>query len=286
MITRETATADLLEEVCSFLTTHFAVRPRLCFTPDTLLSGEDQIWVMKKRDIIGTIRYHTLGTLWISSRPVISLVDAFCVHPDYRKKGVGAYLLSALHKTANLEGRPFAMFLKEGRSLPILSPPMYSCHYLYRRLPENPITDHPHIFSLTPKQAHHWIQIYMTCQPNTLLIYRPNATNTCWRVYRHGIHTILACIQNTHQKMSSGQRIGWVTVWLESPAITPVIRHYASIALSESVQGYEWLWINSQWAGYPVDEPPPPWKRDGGFHWYTYQFTTSHSTDRGFGIMC
>ncbi len=80
--------------------------------------------------------------------------------------------------------------------------------------------------------------------------------------------------------------MGWVTVWLESPLVTPVIRRKAALAISESITEYEWLWMNGHWAGYCPTEISPPWRADGGFHWYTYQFTTRLSTERGFGIMC
>lgn len=290
---KDTVTPVLLEEICTFLATHFAARPRLCFTPNMLLTGEDQLWVVRKEHIIGTIRYHTIGTLWTSSQPTdetISLVDAFCIHPAYRKKGIATYLLTVLHRTANEQGRPSAMFLKEGPTLPLLSFPLYSGFYVYRRISSpvrpSPVTSlFPGVLTLTAKQAHRWIQTYMTCQPNTLLIYRPDAPDACWRAYRQGSHSILACIQDTHQQMESGQRIGWVTIWLESPMVTPVIRRQASLAISESVSGYEWLWMNGHWAGY-TGEVCSPWKADGGFHWYTYQFTTRLSMERGFGLMC
>lgn len=285
-----------IEEVCSFLATHFTTgtgRARLCFTPDTLLTGEDQLWVIKNNEaVIGTIRYHHMGTLW--TQPMdksIWLVDAFCVHPTYRKTGVASYLLTTLHREANEQGRPLAMFLKEGPVLPLLSLPLYSGWYVYRRL-SPPVSSASRtssllltVLPLTREQAHQWVNIYMTCQPNTLLIYRPDAPDACWRAYRQGSHSILACIQDTHQQTGDRERMGWVTVWLESPQVTPAIRRQAALAISDSVSGYEWLWMSGDWAGVSPTEVTPPWKADGGFHWYTYQFTTRLSTERGFGIM-
>jgi GNAT superfamily N-acetyltransferase len=70
---------------------------------DTILTIHDN------HTLIATIRYHFIGTY--ESTP-IHLVDCFCVHPLWRGKGVGDYLLHELHHM--MQSTPCALFLKEG----------------------------------------------------------------------------------------------------------------------------------------------------------------------------
>ena len=274
---------SLLRAICTFLYTYFSIKPRLLFTPDCLLNDRDYLFVVLHRgNIVGTVRYHFIGTLIVNSQkaPPIYLVDAFCIHPAYRKRGVGSYLLTELHRYANQQGLPYTMFLKEGPVLPVLPLPLYSGCYVYRLCLR---TTCPSILSLTMEQAHQWVSIYMTCQPHTLMIGN-KTSKQCWKAYRQGPVSILACIQDSHQQMSSGQRMGWVTVWLESPNVTDSIRRVAAIALSDAVEEYEWIWMNRRWTGYSIQDDSP-WKNDGGFHWYTYQFSTNLSMETSYGIM-
>lgn len=302
ILSRPTREDRLLEQVCRFLTEHFASQPRLVFHPDTLLGEGDILLVVTSvlpsppaLPILGTIRYHPIGHLFSWEQP-IHLVDAFCLHPAYRGKGLGAYLLAELHHIAHRMGRPHALFLKEGPCLPVLPLPMYSGQYVYRRL--SPVSESIHSSSLlviTPSQAHKWITIYHQCQPRTLLLVNPKARSQHWRVYRREHQWILACFQETHQRfLPKGQerqegyegqerpqdRIGWCTVWLESPDVTTEERHKASLLLSDAVSSeFEWMWMNQEWTG------GEPWIRDGVFHWYTYQWTTNLSMRRGYALM-
>ena len=302
-LTRITSlTPSILDNICTFLYTYFSSSPRLLFTPETLLTDKDHLFViLDKGVVIGTIRYHFIGALYVSSSqysqssqssqsgqsgqssPSIHIVDAFCIHPSYRKRGIGTYLLTELHRYANRQGLPCAMFLKEGPALPLLPFPLYSGCYVYRRI-LSPSCSRS-ILSLTPEQAHQWVSIYMTCQPQTLMILNGKTPNQCWKAYRDGTVSILACIQDTYQQVNPNERMGWVTVWLESPNVTDSIRKVASLALSNSITDYDWLWMNRKWTGYSHQEDASPWQKDGGFHWYNYQFTTCLSMETSYGIM-
>jgi GNAT superfamily N-acetyltransferase len=283
----------LLSSVCLFLSTHFSTHPRLSFTPDTLLGTGDTLFVLlRKNRIVGTLRYHFIGNLSRPDGPIpIHLVDAFCIHPDERKKGIGAYLLAELHRYANKHQMPYALFLKEGPALPILPLPLYSGCYAYARLPvplHGPSFLDPskvQVISFTAQQAHRLVSVYRTCQPHTLIITHPTTPNQCWRGYRRGPISILACIQDAHQEMGPGQRMGWVTVWLESPMTSDSDRRMASRLLFQDITEYAWIWIDRRWTGDSVDDPSSPWRADGGFHWYTYQFTSGLSMNAGYGIM-
>lgn len=298
---------DLLERVCAFLYTHFATpphqvatpphqvatKPRLVFHPDTLLPPRDHLLVLLASDqILGTIRYHHLGYFrppvhTPESPYLIYLVDAFCLHPDHRGKGWGSILLAELHAYADRMGIPHAVFLKEGPCLPVLPLPMYSGRYVYRRLapsgpsgPKGPTT--ASVTPLRPSHAQKWIDLYRTCQPQTFLLTNPFAEGH-WRAYRRDRRWVLTFFQDTHQRWitpEGAERMGWCTVWLESPDLTSEQRQEASLLLSDSVSThFDWIWMNQQWTN------GAPWKGDGGFHWYTYQWTTNLSMGQSYALM-
>jgi hypothetical protein len=285
------AERSTLQAVCHFLRTHFAYEtpgphPTLCFTPETLLGPMDHLLILyegnKRNDspssgIIGTIRYHFTGFLWEADRPAIYLVDAFCLHPAHRHHGKGAVLLHALHRLANGLGLPHALFLKEGR--PLLPLPLRSGRYRYRRCHRT--MDTVHVTPVTPKQAHRWIHVHQMLSPTLLILAPPDAPNQQWYVYRSAAIAstiILACLQDTHQRTSE-ERMGWITVWLETPNVTDDHRREAANAFADGPHGFDWLWIT-------LDTPDTliGWQDDGPFHWYSFQWTASTASTRG-GIM-
>lgn len=282
----------LLEQVCIFLYNHFAKQPRLVFHPNTLLPPRDYLLVLIHTDssILGTIRYHSVGDLHTKeTQHAIHLVDAFCLHPDHRGKRWGSLLLLELHALANRLGIPHALFLKEGSCLPVLPLPFYSGRYVYRRLPSSGSLGSLDpsampIYSLNPLQAQEWIATYRVCQPQTFLMIHPASPSQNWRFYRKYHRWVLACFQDTHQRWMTPEgkeRMGWCTVWLESPDLTVEQRQEASLLLSDSVSAhFDWIWTNQQWTG-----GEPPWKTDGWFHWYTYQWTTNLSMRQSYALM-
>jgi GNAT superfamily N-acetyltransferase len=282
---------DLLKRICVFLYDHFGKQPRLVFHPDTLLPPRDHLLVLHdpSTQILGTIRYHFIGHLYPpGSTPEspypIHLVDAFCLHPHHRGKGWGAVLLATLHHYANRMGIPHALFLKEGPCLPVLPLPIYSGRYVYRSVAcTNPKSPSPSVFPLRAPHAQKWIHLYRICQPQTLLLIHPIA-DAHWRVYRRDHRWVLACFQDTHQQWitpEGKERMGWCTVWLESPDLTAEQRQEVSLLLSDSVSAhFDWIWMNRQWTGGGA-----PWKEDGGFHWYTYQWTTNLSMRQSYALM-
>ena len=278
----------ILPATCEFLYHHFArtiAHPRLTYTPDTLLGPHDLLLVLLQKGsyphpvIAGTLRYHLVGTFQHTDKPV-SLVDAFCIHPTWRGKGLGAFLLATLHRTANQQGRPYALFLKEGTPLPYPVRPALSGQYVYRELsPLSPLSSLP-LLSLSPCQAHCWMRLYLQSFPSTFLGLPPpsppSPPSQHWFAYASPTASILVCVQDAHQVWKGG-RIGWTTVWLETPTVTPFLRYAVSNALSYVVAPYyQWLWLERRWVGEPMG---PEWIEDGAFHWYSYQWaTTCHTT--------
>jgi GNAT superfamily N-acetyltransferase len=272
---------DHATEIRTFLQTHFGNPPHspiLDLTETELLESTDHFFLVRDRSdqIAGTIRYHFIGNLITSNSEPIYVVDAFCIHPRWRKKGVGDYLLTHLHRYANERGIPYAMFLKEG--IPLSIQPHYTGWYRYRRITKH--IHHPCITTLTISQAYQIMDIFRSIRPNLFLIRNPNTSNQIWKWFRKGRDQILIGIQDAHQRIDH-KKIGWITTWIESPLVTEEARGEAADAVADQIfPVFDYLWINEKWIG-----SSNMWKCDGAFHWYMYQWLSSLEMDQSYGLM-
>lgn len=282
-----TSDDQLKQELCIYLLHYFGNPPH---TPsfeipiDQLVMENDYLlFVRESSKVVGCIRYHYVG---ITQGLPIHVVDCFCIHPQWRKKGVGDYLLTELHRYSNTQGNPYALFLKEGACLPLYKVfPMYSSGYLCRTM--NQYQSSPYLTNLSIKQAHDLITIYQTFYPDRLILLhqRPNQQ---WKLfeYRDHVYTkrIIIGIQDSFQRLTlKGKRMAWMTAWLETPGMTEEIRLMAANAVADSLYpDYGALWMDHEWMGM---NEIPGWKEDGAFHWYTYQWKTSSTMNKGYALM-
>lgn len=259
---------SLLTTIRRFLQTHFGSPPHtpiLDIPEDILLGPNDHIFILRDDadELVGTIRYHYMG----EAQESIYVVDAFCIHPAWRRKGLGDYLLTELHRYANQIGIPYAMFLKEGAPVSTLASPFYTGTYVYRALYRTVVC--PNLMELTIEEAHRMMRAYQAVLPNRLMIWN-TSSNQRWRWYRRGNQSIMICIQDTYQR-KEGKKIAWVTAWLESPNVTDAIRQEAATAVAEDLYpAFDYVWMNQVWVGGSEE-----WLVDGPFHWYSYQWSTS-----------
>jgi GNAT superfamily N-acetyltransferase len=285
---RSSSSFKILSEITSFLKTYFGqppLKPILDIPPNLLLELSDVLFLIRHyntKEILGTIRYRFIGNYISSENEKIYLVDCFCIHPHWRQKGFGDYLLTHLHHYANQHHIPNALFLKEGSILSIIHLPLYTSTYVYRSLDYYYHSEH--IYSLTIKQAHKMVEYYYKIYPNTFIILNKNSKNQIWKIYKKDYHMIIVCFQDTYQRIEEDKKykkIGWITVWLETSLITPIIRDQASKELSDSVAHlFDYLWINHKWIG-----SSSLWKVDGSFHWYLYQWATNISITNSYSLM-
>ena len=285
----QTAATPLSErtEIRNYLQTYFGTPPHkpILDHPEEELIGKRDDLLMVREDsgeIAGTLRYRYAGEFVTSNREPIYVVDCFCIHPRWRKTGVGDYLLTQLHRRSNQRGRPYALFLKEGAPLSIWLPPLYTGTYVYRELYriKSPLKTPAEIFSLYNSQAYRIMDHYRVLQPNLFVIRNPQSMNQIWKLYRRGVHSVLCGIQDSYQRMGH-KKMGWITAWIESPAITDDIREEASRMLSDSCYPrFDMIWMDKQWMGNSTI-----WTVDGQFHWYAYQWTTNVPIQRSYCMM-
>jgi hypothetical protein len=117
------------------------------------------------------------------------------------------------------------------------------------------------------------LRLYSRLYPDTFVLFPSHERNQIWKQYRvvedKTVHTILICIQDTYQQ-KDGQRMGWITAWLESALVTDVHRVRAAEEVCHAVTNtFRYLWFNREWVPFLTDS----WKQDGGFQWYTFQWS-------------
>jgi hypothetical protein len=266
-----------IKKIKNFLKNYFNNIPVLDIPEDILYGEKDVIlYVENNTNIIGCVRYHYIGKFLDND---IYCNDCYCVHPLWRKKGVGDTLLMNLQIYTNKI--PYSIALKEGHKINIISDSYYSSMYVYREINREinrKNKKYNQIQSLTIDKAYKLMDIFSEFNPIFIIRNRENA-NQYWKLYENGIHKILACIQDTYQ-YKNGKKMGWITAWIESPNITDEMREEASIQISESMDIFDYIWTNQKWTGQTNQ-----WKIDGPFHWYLCRWTTSISIKRSYCIL-
>ena len=285
VFTYPTATTANLEPVCRFLSTFFGDPPRTpvyqCNPLDWMRPKDIVIVVydslLDPLHILGCIRYRALGH-WAGHERY--LVDSFCIHPQYRHRGLGRFLLHTLHQYANERGIPYAMFLKEGTPLSWWIPAMYRGRYVVMKQPLScslstaigGVTDQIQRISTTC--AHRLVRQYAIVYPHAFIVQPVSVESQEWvdvtirsegAVTRH----VLLCVQDTHQLDHDGQRMGIVTACLDShmdqmPPITAILLHRV-----QAMGGWNYPRI---WMDRDIQSSDGTEEDDGAFHWYTYQW--------------
>lgn len=259
-----------LQKICDWLYTNFSNRPRLTIAVDDLLYELDtMVVVYSNLEIVGTVRHKHLSD-------TIYLIDCFCVHRSVRRKGIADMLLSTIKEYANQRDRRKAVFLKEGAPLFIPQLPFYSSTYVYRAIIKR---DTSAILSVPTRLAHILVDTYCKIYPNTFLIVNKETANQHWRMYRAKGQFILACFQDTSQRLYN-KTMGWMTVLLKNMWNSSIINQ-----MVDSVPMFDYVWMDSRHLLESGNwERSNDWKKDGAFHWYRYQWINEIKTEFG-GIM-
>lgn len=247
------------KEISQFLKTHFKksdsspeYHQPLDDSTQTILYMKDPI---NPSNIIASIRYKYIGD---NNNTPIHCIDCFCIHPDWRKKGIGTYLLSSLHN--EVIGRIQSVFLKEGSLLPIQHSPFYSSTYVYRKI-SYPIYTSNNVSEIPTNLAHKLVHIFSEFNPHVFLILNPNSQNQKWLYYKNGTKWAIALIQDTYQTTTNNKKMGWITGYLHSPNINTNESHHIIDIIADH-SGYPYIWTDIAWASH--------WKVDGSYHWYSY----------------
>lgn len=260
--------------VKEFLQTYFGNPPHSpILSPDIHITDISQsilLYVTNKNCIVGTIRYSYSGR--IDTHPIYG-IDCFCIHPHWRKRGIGSYLLSELHAITMAHGMKYSLFLKESAPVIALQRPIYSSSYVYvkNKLSKSHVHTHT-VHTISAVTAHRLVDIYKSIYPNTFTLLHDGNKQIHWRLWRdHQTSScILASFQDSYQiHPETHTPIGWCSGWLETRSeIDPILRAQVILEMMSTVP-YEWIWADRQWIRPRKDSI---WQSDGAFHWYTYQW--------------
>jgi predicted GNAT family N-acyltransferase len=114
------ALENVLKQIQGFLKSNFGNPPKtpiLDIPIQKLLLSKDHIIIAKHNNtLIGCIRYRYIGRLYPDNTEIYC-EDCFCIHPLWRRKGIGDILLTTLHNYVNKHNISYSIFLKEGQSL-------------------------------------------------------------------------------------------------------------------------------------------------------------------------
>lgn len=277
--------SHLISEIKEFIKKNFGSPPKtpiLDIPEDKLLGNKDHILIIRDIDknIVGCIRYHYLGIFISANKEEIYCEDCFTVHKNWRKKGVGDYLLTTLHNYVNKNNIPYSMFLKEGKILSIILTPIYTSLYVFKKLSNISLNN---LYSLTVTQAYRIMDIFS--ELNKIFIIRNfSSTNQFWKLYKKDTYKVLVCFQDTFQYFEEEgniKKICWATAWIESSNMTNDVRKEAVNELSALMYpDFDYAWMNKEWVGDDKE-----WKVDGFFHWYSYQWTTSLNINKSYCIL-
>lgn len=285
------ATIKDLPKIAAFLKSYFGMPPK---TPifhipmDNLLDDNDTILYVNDKNnmLIGCIRYHYVGKFYTDeNKPDMYIVDCFCIHPLWRKKGVGRYLLHSLHTYVNLHNKPYSIFLKEGKQVNTFNIPFYSGVYVYKQLSKSSRITTPHTITVDQGSVEQLINIFRNFNKDIFIVWRKDGSNQTWRFFKRGCNMILACFQDTHQVIynnasQSHDKIAWCTAWFESENIPDNIR---SLAITELIAclypNFQYIWMNKD-----ITRSDTGWQIDGPYNWYLYQWFTTSRINTNFCI--
>ncbi len=240
---------------------------------------KDEIYITISDDIgiVGSIRSKPGGYFEDNS---ICIIDCFCVRSDWRRKGIGTYLLNQIQKECAKRNIYNAIFLKEGKPIQQIGvEPIYSSYYAFRDVTNSNIPDT--VKQLQPNLAYSLLSNYSLLRPDTFLILNRETENQKWFHYKKDTYWVLAVVQNSYQVFKDGNTIGWITGWIESPTMTDEVRKEAAEDITSACSPYyNMIWMDNKWTS-----TSNKFMIDGSFHWYTYQWTTSLIPGTSYCIM-
>ncbi len=207
----------------------------------------------------------------------VRLISNFCVAPRQRGQGIGNTLLHAVLADSRELGQTCAIFLKEGAPIGRAGPSLYSSSWMYRRYKGRDFTFG--VREIPPQELLEVLAIYMERNPRIIHNIPANwaAIQTRVFVFRGFAGSVLAAFTPAYQRHPKNDgEIIYQTGWIERGEILPTERLEAARSLSEfaaRAMGAGWIWMDRAVGGRTL---PAPWKADGPFHWYAYNWTANY----------
>jgi hypothetical protein len=218
-----------------------------------------------------------------SSAFPIRLITNFCVHPNFRKQGIGSRLLTAVWSDTNQLGEDATIFLKEGAPLLSAGLPLFSGRWVYRFCSTTTSQQPTQIRQIVDADvAEHLLIDYSQtvsdpfknkCVYNSYIGAARRPSQTLLYEYKGLRGSILTAFTPAFQDHPSNRRpIYYQTGFYEKGEIMEIERLAAARAISEYVGGVlggAWIWCDVSFINGRVS---PPWLADGPYYYYAFNW--------------
>lgn len=269
------------EEIERFLRGHFSIfsGSRIFLSKERIQQGfllDDWIGIgVKTRDnlLVGCCVSKSLGALKFPNEIVQQggLIDYFCVHSSYRKRGLADTMLSELVQWTARRGRIVHFFMKEG--FPLLKiPPLWYSQYIVRK--KGPIDAYAEYLGKQGIAYHTQIKSYNHADFLPLrhfianLPYELSGDSELYSFNYKG-HNISLCLTNLHYRtVPQGQRIAELA-WIV-PGSAEVPESVQKLAVETLVDScpYDIILMD---VSIPHD-PKKGWWKDATYSWYCFNY--------------
>ena len=257
--------------------------PKCTITSDwiSLQINQGTIYLLvydNNKEIVGCISASQLGNIEPGNEIKIRLIREFCISSEWRKKGLGSYLLLKIWDVLKHISEDSVLFLKEGSPIPSAGIPLYSSRWLYKIIYNNQFeiykskiiekSEYSHI--LKSFSDNYELSIYNTFPQNlhtdTLILY-----------YKGFKGEILCAMTDAKQQMNE-INMWYMTGWyvkgelLDSESCQAA-EEFGKIIAAKSRQHAVAVWLDEKVLTEAVTANSN-WKKDGPFNWYVFQLTT------------
>ena len=237
------------DEIAQLLKAHYQTYPgsRVSLTADQIKECLDEGWIGIMIRGLGVVFSRPLGTLAFGEtimREQAGLVDFFCVTTQFRQKGMGSRLLTALFYETSKAGRHVHLFQKEGFPLMGL-PPLWTSVYCWR---SSDHVHHPRVKRIEPGRVQ--LPLGSPCWNTTAVVKHTD-------VYEYD-GTYVGITDIFHTSVPSGGSIGEVS-WISGK------RSGAALEAIVDSCTYDILLMDF---ALPHDEGR--WKKDARYTYYIF----------------
>ncbi len=269
------------EVMANFLKHHFTIYPRsrITLTKDRIYQGfaRDQ-WIgvgifTVEKHLVACCISKPLGRMKFSHEILDQggVVDYFCVHKDYRKRGLATFLLDELIVLTAQKERNVHIFLKEGFPLWSL-PPLYTSSYI-ARMKKTPGEAQEH-FGPMGIGTHGYIQSYTHADflPLTKFVanlpYELTGDSELFGFNYRG-HDIFLCMTDLHHcSVPDGKRIGELSWILPKTVEVPLSIQKLAVETCVDSSKYDIVIMDHK----IPHEKSNSWQKDASFSWYIFNY--------------
>ena len=230
------------------------------------------------KEIVGCISASQLGYIEPEGTDIkLRLIREFCISSEWRKKGLGSYLLLKIWDVLKHISEDSVLFLKEGSPIPSAGIPLYSSAWIYKIIYNNNIISNK---CTIINQSDINIQLEEFANKYELSIYNnfPNELHTDTIILHYkGFKGEILCAMT-----DAKQQIDEIDIWymtglyikgglLDSECCHAAEEFGKKIAATLHKKAVA-LWLDEKVLTADA-AANSNWKKDGIFNWYAFQWT-------------